>query len=270
MTKEYDTKVEAVDPASVEILGKKLTVWGCVAFAFSMLFAVISLRCLFADGSFYLTKVLETGNFVAIPKGRYFATFLFELPVVVAIKLGVTNLHILKLAFGLGCFMPWPIALTLCYKIAPRHLWLALLACAAGYLNAGFMPVGECNVAHAFFWPVLFSILFARPLNLESAIILIVSATILLFSYETLLFLGPPLALFASWRAVRGREKYWARAVLGGAAVLLVLAAVIAFNAILNPGSARNLGGFKYGIMQIVHAPTWSMLWTFVWLVLDQ
>jgi hypothetical protein len=63
MTKEIDTKVEAIDPASVEVLGKKLTVWGCVAFAFSMLFAVISLRCLFADGSFYLLPTHFSGRF---------------------------------------------------------------------------------------------------------------------------------------------------------------------------------------------------------------
>ena len=268
MTKEYGTKVEAVDAAVVENLGKRLIAWSCVAFAFSMLFAIVSLRCLYADGSFYLMRVLEAGNFVTFPEGRYFATFMFELPVVAAIKLGITNLHILQLAFGLGCFMPWPLALTLCHKIAPRHFWLALLACAVGYINTGFMPVSECNVAHAFFWPVLFSILFARPLNPASATILIASATILLFSYESLLFLGPPVALLAGWRAVKGQEKYWARAVLGCAAILLVAAAAIAFKGILHPASATNLGGFKYGIMQIAHSPTWSMLWTLVWLAL--
>jgi len=155
-----------------------------------------------------------------------------------------------------------------CHWLAPRHFWLVMLGCAAGYLNAAFMPVGEYIIAHAFFWPVLFVILFANPLKPLAAGILIVSAAILLFSYESLLFLGPPLALLAAWRSSRGGEKFWVRIIFAFAAVLLVLAALIALDGIIYPQSQANLGGFKHGIKWIFTNPTWTTAWSFVWLIL--
>jgi hypothetical protein len=268
MRKTNQPEEKAVAPEVVEALGRKLTFWACWVFAFAMVLAVISLRCLYADGSFYLIEVLKAGNFVAIAKYRYCATFLFELPVVVALKLGVTNLHALELAFGVGSFLAWPISLVCCHRLAPWHFWLVMLACAAGYLNAGFMTAAEYNVAHAFFWPALFAIVFARPLKPLAATILMVSVLILLFSYQSLLFLGPPLALLAAWRAAAGGEKTWARVVLGVAAMLLLLSAAIALDGILHPQSLNNLGGFKHGILEIVWHPTWTMIWTLVWFIL--
>jgi hypothetical protein len=79
--------------------------------------------------------------------------------------MGVTNFAWLRLAFGLGCFLPWPIALAACYWISPKNFWLAAAGCAIGYLNTAFMPVGEHILTHALFWPSLFVILFARPLK---------------------------------------------------------------------------------------------------------
>jgi hypothetical protein len=143
-----------------------------------------------------------------------------------------------------------------------------MLACAAGYLNSAFMSVGEYIIADAFFWPALFAILFVRPLTPLAASILIVSAMVLLFSYESLLFLGPPLALLALWRAIRGGEKMWQRAVLCVAAILLCLAAGIALDGVLYPQSPANLGGFKRGLKWMLIYPNWTMGWSFVWLAL--
>jgi len=257
-----------VPPAALAALAGKLTRWACGAFGLAMFLSVLSLRCLYADGSYQLTAVLKAGNFAELAKNRDFASFIYQLPTVTAIHLGVTNLHALELAFGLGCFLPWPTALLFCWWLAPRHFWLAMLGCAAGYLNAGFMPVGEYNVAHAFFWPALFAIAFARPLKPLAAVILIVSALILLFSYESLFFLGPPLAVLAVLRIVRGGDAPWARGALAVATLLLFASALIALDGICYPECPNNLGGFKYGISQIVLNPTPPMIWTFVWLVL--
>ncbi len=159
-----------------------------------VLFVIFSGRCLFADGSFYLWKILQGGSFHAFSYHRCVAQFLFELPVVVALKLGIVDLHWLILAFGVGCTCAWPIAMWMCYRLAPQHFWLVMFACAMGYLNACFMAVGEHIVAHAFFWPAVFSLLFVRPLTPMAAVSLLLSSGILLRSYESLVFLGPPLA----------------------------------------------------------------------------
>jgi hypothetical protein len=257
-----------VDPQIMAALAQKLTIGACCVFAVSVFLSIISLRCLYADGSFQLTEVLKAGSFVELAKNRDCASFLFQFPVVLAIKLGVTNLHTLELAFGLGCFLPWPISLMFCRWLAPRQFWLVMLGCAIGYLNACFMPVGEYNIAHAFFWPVLFAILFARPLKPLAAGILLVSALILLFSYESLLFLGPPLSLLAAWRVIRGGERFLPRAVLGLAALLLMLSAAIALDGILCPQCPNNLGGFQRGMRAIFLQPTWPMIWSLLWLIL--
>ena len=257
-----------VDPEALATLAGKLTLWACCAFGLAMFLSVISLRCLYADGSYQLSRVLQAGNFTELAKHRDFASFIYQLPAVTALNLGVTNLHALVLAFGLGCFLPWPVSLMFCRWLAPERFWLAMLGCGAGYLNAGFMPVGEYNVAHAFFWPVLFALAFARPLKPLAAVILVISSLILLFSYESLFFLGPPLAVWAALRIVRGGDTPWARVVLSVTMLLLLLSAVIAMDGILYPECPNNLGGFKYGMSQIVGHPTTPMVWTFVWLVL--
>jgi hypothetical protein len=268
MADHNQTDSKPVDGRIVADLARKLTVIACCAFALSVLYAIVSLRCLYADGSYQLIEALKAGGFVAIAKNRHCASCLFQLPVVAAIKLGIRNLHALQLAFGLGCFLQWPVTMWSCYRMAPRHFWVIMLACAAGYLNTAFMAVGEYIVADAFFWPVLFAILFVRPLTPLAAGMLVFSTMVLLFSYESLLFLGPPLALLALWRAMRGGEKRWQSAVLFLAAILLCLAAGIALDGVLYPQSPANLGGFKRGLKWMLTDPGWTLGWTFVWLAL--
>src|SRR5215469_1413837 len=170
-------------------------------FAISVAFEILSSRCLYADGAHEFIKTLQAQNFVAFMWSRHFAFYIYEFPLVLAIKAGVTSLTWLRWAFGLGCFLPWPVALACCYWISPKNFWIAAAGCAAGYLNAAFMAVGEHILAHAFFWPSLFVILFARPLKPGHAVILLAFATAMMFTYESEMFLCVPLALLALWRA---------------------------------------------------------------------
>jgi hypothetical protein len=246
----------------------RLTFFACVVFGFMIFFAIVSGRCLYADGSYYLLRVLQAGNFTEMIHSRCFAAYLFQLPVVVAFKLGITNLHWLTLAFGVGCFSAWPVAMWLCYRMAPQHFWLVMLACALGYLNAAFMAVGEHIVAHAFFWPALFAVLFVRPLTPASAGVLLVSAGLLLRSYESLLFLGPPLAGLAVWRLVSGDDRRGPKVVLGLAAVLFICASGIALQAVLHPDSPANAGGFKRGVWLALVFPSWTLVMSYFWILL--
>src|ERR1700722_9133098 len=106
----------------------------CCVFALSVLLEILWSRCVYADGAYEFVRVLQAQNFVALLWSRHFACYIFECPLVVAIKLGVVNLNWLRLALGLGCFLPWPIALAACYWISPKNFCLAIIDCAAGYL----------------------------------------------------------------------------------------------------------------------------------------
>jgi hypothetical protein len=99
----------------------------------------------------------------------------------------------LQIAFGLGCFWVWPIAMAICHRLAPKHFWLVVLACGTGCLNTEFVAVGQHIFTHALFWPVCFAIIFVRPLTPFAAAVLLGAAIILLKSYETMIFFGPAL-----------------------------------------------------------------------------
>ena len=97
-----------------------------------------------------LWLVSANAGFFATMWSRHFAFYIYEYPLVLAIKLGVTDLAWLRLAYGLGRFLPWPLVLLACRWLSPKHFWLAAVGCAAGYLNAAFTADATHNLAHAF------------------------------------------------------------------------------------------------------------------------
>jgi hypothetical protein len=244
---------------------------GCCVFALSVILEILSSRCLYADGASEFLRVLEAQNFVVLMWSRHFAFDIYSFPLVVAIKLGVTQLFWLRLAFGLGCFLPWPLALLACLWISPRHFWLAAAGCAAGYLNAGFMAVGEHNLAHALFWPALFVILFAQPLRTGTAVILLLCATGLLFSYESQLFLSASLSLLALWRAHIERKEInragWT--VFLVAASLFAASVSVGLSGVLMPEHHADFSGFKTGSAAMLTHMGWTLAWTVAWIALS-
>jgi hypothetical protein len=239
----------------------------CVIFAVWIAAAIFSSRCLYADGAHEFIRVLEAQDFVALMWSRHFAFYIYEFPLVLAIKLGVTNLAWLRFAFGLGCFLPWPMAMFCCRWISPKNFWLVVVGCAAGYLNASFMAVGEHILAHALFWPALFSIIFARPLKLSVAVILLASATGMLFSYESQLILCAALALLSLWRSwcEKTENSTWAWVVFLAAAALFLAGASIGLCAVLMPELKSNFTGFKASTFAILGHIGWTLTWTIGW-----
>ncbi len=239
----------------------------CLVFLGSLIFAVFTARALYDDGSYYFLKVLQGMGFTEMVYSRDYADYVYQLPVVIAFKLGVMDMDKLQIAFGIGCFMAWPIAMGMCLKMAPRHFWLVVLACAAGYLNAAFSAVAEHVVAHAFFWPVVFAIVFVRPLTPSAGAMMLVSAAILVRSYESMLFLGPVLTLMA-YRRAANEQQPWARIVFLVTMMMLLVSAPIALEGTLHPGHGSNANSFKSGILSVLADPGWTNLWTLAWVAL--
>lgn len=239
----------------------------CCIFGISVAFEILSSRCLYGDGAHEFIKVLQAQGFVAFMWSRHFAFYIFEFPLVLAIKSGVTNFSWLRFAFGLGCFLPWPIALAFCYYISPKNFWLAIVGCAAGYLNTAFMPVGEHILTHALFWPSLFAILFARPLKPVTALILLLSATGMLFSYESQLFLCVPLTLLALWRAREEKKENsrWSWTVFLIVAALFTAGITVGLCGVLMPELQANFVGFKAGTFGMFKHMGWTLSWTVIW-----
>jgi len=244
-----------------------LMIAACLVFLLSLVFAVGTARGLYDDGSHYFMRILLTGGFNEMVYSRDYVDHLYQLPVVIALKLGITVISQLQIAFGIGCFIAWPLTMGMCLWLAPRHFWLVVLACGAGYLNAAYSAVAEHVVAHAFFWPVCFVIVFVRPLTPVATAMLLGSAAMLLRSYETMLFLGPVLAWLA-FRRAGGEEKSWCRVVFLVAALILLASAPVALDGTLHPGHGSNANSFKTGFFGVLVAPGWTIGWTMFWTAL--
>jgi len=240
----------------------------CLVFLLSLIFAVFTSRSLYDDGSYYFVRVLQAGGFTEMLFNRGHVAYLYQLPVVIALKLGITDLSKLQVAFGIGCFCAWPLTMGICYRLAPKHFWIVVLACGAGYLNAAFVAVGEHVVAHAFFWPVVFVILFVRPLTLGAAGVLLFSSVMLLRSYESMLFIGPVLAWLTFRRGAGREEKSWQRMVFLLAAIILALSTLIALDGTLHPCTGSSVGSFRTGVFSVILQPGWTIGWTMLWVLL--
>jgi len=236
-------------------------------FSIWILAAIWSNLCLYADGAHEFVRVLETQNFVSFMWSRHFAFFIFQFPLVLAIKLGVTDLFWLRLAFGLGCFFPWPLALLLCRWISREHFWLAVIGCAGGYLNAATPAISEHILTHAMFWPALFILLFARPLKPGAAVVLLAMALGLQFSYESQIFLSCPLALLSLWRLFQkdSPTPTWIRLIFLAAAALFFSSMANGIFSVLMPELPGNFTGFKTGTLGILQHTGWTLNWTVLW-----
>lgn len=233
----------------------------------SLAYAVVTARGLYDDGSYYFLRVLQANGFTEMVFSRGHVGYLYELPVVVALKLGITNLEVLKMAFGIGCFCWWPVAMWLCYRLAREHFWLVVLAAGAAYLNAAFVAVGEHVVAHAFFWPVAFVLLFVRPLTKFAAVVLLGSSIILLRSYESMIFFGPVLAWLAFQRG-RTESTSSGRIIFLMSAMILLLSVPISVDGVVHPSHASSSKNFTSGIFLLLASPGWTVSWTAFWLLL--
>ena len=238
------------------------TAFAISIFLLSIFFAVVTARALYDDGSYYFMRTLQAHGFADIVFSRNYADYLYQLPLVIALHCGITDLATLQLFFGLGCFIAWPLILWLCWRLAPQHFWIVVLACGAGYLNAAFSAVAEHIVAHAFFWPACFVIFFVRPLTRFAAATLLGSAFILVCSYESMMFLGPLLAWLAIRRSFIEEKESWSRIVFLLAGILFLASYFVAVDGTFHPGHGGNANSFKIGVLSVARSPGWTIPWT--------
>lgn len=185
------------------------------------IYAALEWRPLFADGFYYLTRILENELLMLPTPGRRLPEWLAQLPLHGAIRLGVSDIGALAVIFGLSLQL-LPVALTaLCWAVLPRdrkHFFLyPLLHFFAGSVASSFAAIAAGATASALFWLLLFFILFrtTRTRLIDLAVALALPTVIL---HEAMVFLAPVLAIAAVWRA-------WGATTRGDRIVFAVLVA---------------------------------------------
>ncbi|TAJ49183.1 MAG: hypothetical protein EPO52_05185 [Herbiconiux sp.] len=225
---------------SSAIVGRAETVGRYGAVAVLLVLAVQTVwtaRGLVADGTFYLWSVLDTETFFLYPS-RVFAQIVAQAPLLAAIGLGVNDVPTLTRIFSFGAgavpILIW--ALTLVVLRRHRTFWMFVLAFSVTYLTSGFITIGEYNLAYALV-ALSAALLMSHPERTFVRVVLGVTAVVLVASYESLVFLGPALIVFAFLqRRALGRGTFWVLS------ALYALATVYSAYWILSPRDAANLG----------------------------
>src|SRR5690242_17192647 len=169
-------------------------------------------RGLFVDGANFLVHIVRQEAFFDFYLPRVFAMILGQIPVMTAVTLGVTDLHLLARLLSLGLFgLP-----TLFYTLAlhrakddPVLLAVVIAAISIVFMTTSFFIVDEYNSLYAVVILIGVRLATADRLTLWDSIALLLLATMALRIYETMIYLGPLLSGVVLWKVWRAPARPW-------------------------------------------------------------
>lgn len=191
----------AVGMSSTERLST-LAVGGMLVLLWSVAgWAGWSLLGLYSDAAYYLTEILAKGGFDAFDDPqRLFMIAASQVPVVIALKLGLTDLKWLVPIYSFT-LLAVP---ALFYSLALLHarhdedlLGWVIGAIALVFLPSCLFSIGEYNMPYAAVVLAATYLASPRALSAREDAVLLLTAVFLLRAYEMMLFLGPLLAALA-------------------------------------------------------------------------
>ena len=166
----------------------------------------LSGRGLYADGPFWLYQMLINNGLYIFDIHRAYAQFLVELPVYIAILMGVVDLNSLIRVHSFGLvalpLIVWCYALLLQFRTPA--FWLLALTCAVTNFRSGFFAAGEFNTAYALV-ALCVAILLKPNVTRFQSVVLLAASIVLTHAYETMLFIGLFLVMVCAVRL--GTEK---------------------------------------------------------------
>lgn len=167
-------------------------------------------RGLFVDGANFLVHVARQEAFFDFYDPRYYAMVAGQIPVMTAITLGSTDLHLLARLLSLGLFgLP-----TLFYHLALHRakddtvlLAIVIAAIALVFMTTSFFIVGEYNTLYAIVLLIGVRLATADRLTVPDGLALALLALMAVRTYETMIYLGPLLCLIILWKVWRAPAR---------------------------------------------------------------
>jgi hypothetical protein len=202
-------------------------------------------RGLFVDGSAFLVQIVRREWFFEFYAPRLYAMIAGQIPVMTAVTLGVTDLHVLARLLSFGLFgLP-----TLFYTLAlhrvkdePVLMAIVIAAIAIVFMTTSFFIVGEYNTAYAIAMMVAVRLATAERLTLADSLVLALAAALATRTYEVMIYLGPLLSLMVLWRVWRAPARPIIPTMLHLAAVgCFMFGMFVAINSVIYPHSAEHL-----------------------------
>jgi hypothetical protein len=167
-------------------------------------------RGLFVDGAAFMTQIVLHEWFFHFYPPRMYAMILAQIPVIVGLKLGISDLHWLSRLLSLGLFaLP-----TIFYTIAlarARHdpVLLATVLAAIGlvFFTTSFFIVGEYNSIYAMTIAVAVVVASADRLTWRDGLLLCAIGILALRTYEAVIYLSPIIVPMILWRVWKCRAR---------------------------------------------------------------
>ncbi|MBX9942466.1 MAG: hypothetical protein K2Y40_00160 [Reyranella sp.] len=202
-------------------------------------------RGLFVDGSAFLVQIARREWFFDFYAPRLYAMVVGQIPVMVALFLGATDLHLMARLLSLGLFAV-PTAL---YHLALLRakddavlLAAVMAAIAVVFMTTSFFIVGEYNTAYAIATLAAVRLVTAERLTVFDGLVLAAISFLGMRTYEVMIYLGPLLAALILWAVRRAPSRPLLATGLHLLAAALFLAGmVVAVGSILRPHSQEHL-----------------------------
>ena len=202
-------------------------------------------RGLFVDGSAFLEQIARREWFFDFYGPRLYAMVLGQLPAIIALFLGVTDLHLLAKLLSLGLLaLPtafYHIALT---RVRHEPVLLAAVMAVIGvvFMTTSFFIVGEYNTAFAVVIAVTVRLMTAERLTVTDGAFLFAAGVLSFRTYEVMIYCGPLVALMIAWCIHRAPERPRLATTLHILATLLFLGGtVVAADSLIYPFSQDHL-----------------------------
>lgn len=202
-------------------------------------------RGLFVDGSAFLVQIARREWFFDFYEPRLYAMVMGQVPIMTAIFLGVTDLHLLARLLSIGLFaLPTALYHLALVRVKDDPVLLAAVIAAIGvvFMTTSFFIVGEYNTAYAIAILVAVRLVTAERLGLLDGLFLLVISVLAVRTYESMIYLGPLLAAMILHTIWRAPSRPWlATALHLLAAVAFMAGMLVAIGSLRQPYSEEHL-----------------------------
>jgi len=188
-----------------------LVILACVFYVVYLGHAILSERVLYADGSNFFVQLLSQNKVWPVaddPKHiRLFANIVNQLPVAIAIKLGVENLGWLRFLFGAGTFLGPVFVYFFCFLLSRRAndyrvFFFALASLVTCAIPSDIFILNQSFISLAFAWLLIHYLLLKINFRWFDWLVIAIVSLILFRGHENLVLWGGSIffgALTAFW-----------------------------------------------------------------------
>jgi hypothetical protein len=218
-----------------------------VYFTAFVVYMVVAQRGLVADAPYYIVNIATKRGFVFEEPGRRAAEILYQWPVVLAVRLSVTDLPLLGRLYAVGCIYLVFASVIVCWALLPAArkplILFPVLTIFVAWLTSCYASMVETHALVLWFWPVMFALLFHGVERRRDVILVFGLSLPMMALYPTVVLLAPALAGVATWRwRRRPADRHgWAWIAL---AIWFVLVTAVSAYLIVHPRDISNRNGF--------------------------